>query len=103
MYAPYGPFFAIMPEMLPKNVSGQVTALVNSCGALGGFVGRISSVSLRPTPATPAQDLYAVSLILPVIIRLRGRSSTLCLHGPLPKRTALARHSIRFGKGTKLA
>jgi MFS-type transporter involved in bile tolerance (Atg22 family) len=28
-----------MPEMLPKNVSGEVIALINSCGALGGFVG----------------------------------------------------------------
>jgi sugar phosphate permease len=39
MYAPYGPFFAIVPEMLPRNVAGEVMALVNSCGALGGFVG----------------------------------------------------------------
>ena len=39
MYAPYGPFFAIVPEMLPRNMAGQVMALVNSCGALGGFVG----------------------------------------------------------------
>jgi len=39
MYAPYGPFFAMIPEMLPANVAGEVTALVNSCGALGSFVG----------------------------------------------------------------
>lgn len=39
MYAPYGPFFSIVPEMLPKNVAGEVIALVNSCGALGGFLG----------------------------------------------------------------
>jgi MFS-type transporter involved in bile tolerance (Atg22 family) len=39
MYAPYGPFFAIVPEMLPKNVAGEVMALINSCGALGGFAG----------------------------------------------------------------
>jgi len=39
MYAPYGPFFAIMPEMLPANVAGEVTALVNSMGALGSFLG----------------------------------------------------------------
>jgi sugar phosphate permease len=39
MYAPYGPFFAIVPEMLPKNVVGEVIALINSCGALGGFAG----------------------------------------------------------------
>jgi sugar phosphate permease len=39
MYAPYGPFFAIIPEMLPSNVAGDVTALINSCGALGSFLG----------------------------------------------------------------
>jgi nitrate/nitrite transporter NarK len=39
MYAPYGPFFAIIPEMLPMNVAGEVIALINSCGALGGFAG----------------------------------------------------------------
>jgi len=39
MYAPYGPFFAIVPEILPKNVAGEVMALINSCGALGSFIG----------------------------------------------------------------
>ena len=39
MYAPYGPFFAIVPEILPKNVAGEVMALINSFGALGGFAG----------------------------------------------------------------
>jgi nitrate/nitrite transporter NarK len=39
MYAPYGPFFAIIPEILPSNVAGEVTALVNSLGALGSFLG----------------------------------------------------------------
>ena len=39
MYAPYGPFFAIIPEMLPDNVSGEIMALINSFGALGAFVG----------------------------------------------------------------
>jgi sugar phosphate permease len=39
MYAPYGPFFAIIPELLPGNVAGEVIALVNSLGALGSFFG----------------------------------------------------------------
>ena len=39
MYAPYGPFFAIVPEILPKTVAGEVMALINTCGALGGFIG----------------------------------------------------------------
>lgn len=39
MYAPYGPFFAIITEILPRNVSGGAIALINSLGALGSFVG----------------------------------------------------------------
>lgn len=39
MYAPYGPFFAIITEILPANVSGGAIALINSFGALGSFVG----------------------------------------------------------------
>jgi len=39
MYAPYGPFFAIIPEMLPRNVAGGAMALINSMGALGSFIG----------------------------------------------------------------
>ncbi|MFH4293746.1 hypothetical protein WAJ58_21605, partial [Acinetobacter baumannii] len=39
MYAPYGPFFAIIPEMLPRNVAGGAMALINSMGALGSFCG----------------------------------------------------------------
>lgn len=39
MYAPYGPFFAIIPEILPQNVSGVAMALINSFGALGSFAG----------------------------------------------------------------
>ncbi len=39
MYAPYGPFFAFITEILPKNVSGGAMALINSLGALGSFAG----------------------------------------------------------------
>ena len=39
MYAPYGPFFAIITEVLPANVSGGAIALINSFGALGSFAG----------------------------------------------------------------
>lgn len=39
MYAPYGPFFAIVPERVPRNVTAEVMAMINSCGALGGFFG----------------------------------------------------------------
>lgn len=39
MYAPYGPFFAWITELIPRNVAGGAIALVNSCGALGSFLG----------------------------------------------------------------
>ena len=39
MYAPYGPFFAVITEVLPRNVSAGAIALINSLGALGSFVG----------------------------------------------------------------
>ena len=39
MYAPYGPFFATITEVLPRNVSGGAIALINSLGALGSFIG----------------------------------------------------------------
>lgn len=39
MYAPYGPFFALITEILPKNVAGGSIALINSFGALGSFAG----------------------------------------------------------------
>jgi sugar phosphate permease len=39
MYAPYGPFFAMITEMLPANVAAGAMALINSFGALGSFAG----------------------------------------------------------------
>ncbi|WP_344976537.1 MFS transporter [Compostibacter hankyongensis] len=39
MYAPYGPFFAVITEVLPRNVAGVSMALINSMGALGSFIG----------------------------------------------------------------
>jgi sugar phosphate permease len=39
MYTPYGPFFAMITELLPSNVAGGAIALINSLGALGSFAG----------------------------------------------------------------
>lgn len=39
IYTPYGPFFALITETLPRNVAGGAIALINSCGALGSFAG----------------------------------------------------------------
>jgi sugar phosphate permease len=39
MYAPYGPYFAFIPEFLPQNVAGAGMGAINAFGALGGFLG----------------------------------------------------------------
>ncbi|MFD7921978.1 MFS transporter [Streptomyces sp. NPDC059740] len=39
LYAPYGPYFALVSELAPPGVSGAAVALVNSLGALGSFAG----------------------------------------------------------------
>jgi sugar phosphate permease len=64
MYAPYGPFFAIMPEMLPKNVAGEVIALVNSCGALGGFAGSWLVGWLQAVTGSARDGYLAMSILL---------------------------------------
>jgi sugar phosphate permease len=39
LYAPYGSFFAIVPQRIPRNLTAEVFILINSIGALGGFCG----------------------------------------------------------------
>ncbi|MFC4496955.1 MFS transporter [Streptomyces ovatisporus] len=39
MYAPYGPYFALVSELAPAGVAGAAVAAVNSFGALGSFAG----------------------------------------------------------------
>ncbi|CAM04916.1 sugar phosphate permease [Saccharopolyspora erythraea NRRL 2338] len=39
MYAPYGPYFAHVAEILPKNFAGAGIACVNTAGSVGGFFG----------------------------------------------------------------
>ncbi|MGW8681920.1 MFS transporter [Streptomyces sp. NPDC055817] len=39
LYAPYGPYFALVSTLAPAGVSGAAVAMVNSLGALGSFAG----------------------------------------------------------------
>jgi len=66
MYAPYGPFFAIIPEVVPRNVTAEVLALVNSCGALGSFMGSWLVGLLQARTGNPRAGylLMACSLML---------------------------------------
>ena len=76
MYAPYGPFFAMIPDFLPKNVAGSATAMINSFGALGGFGGAYLVGYLNGRTGNPAASfsLMAASLavagILTVLVRV---------------------------------
>ena len=72
MYAPYGPFFAIIPELLPQNVAGVAMALINSFGALGSFVGTyIVGWLNEETKGFGASYIFmAVALLLSSIITI---------------------------------
>jgi sugar phosphate permease len=65
MYAPYGPFFAYIPDILPSNVSGGAIALINSFGALGSFVGAYGVGLLNGATGNPGMSflLMASSLL----------------------------------------
>jgi sugar phosphate permease len=79
MYAPYGTFFAIIPEIMPKNVAGEVTALVNSCGAFGGFMGTwlVGVLAARTGDSRAGFLLMSVSLVVAgaLMMMLRGSSN----------------------------
>ncbi|SAL80758.1 major facilitator transporter [Caballeronia terrestris] len=64
MYAPYGPFFAIVPELLPKNVAGGAMALINSMGALGSFVGSYVVGYLNGATGSPGASYVFMSVAL---------------------------------------
>ena len=70
MYAPYGPFFAIIPEMLPKNVAGGAMALINSMGALGSFFGSWFVGYLNGATGSPAASymFMAIALVVAVVL-----------------------------------
>jgi len=72
MYAPYGPFFAVLTEILPRNVAGGAIALINSFGALGSFAGSYLVGYLNGTTGGfGASYLFmAGSLLLSAIITL---------------------------------
>jgi sugar phosphate permease len=69
MYAPYGPFFAWITELLPRNVAGGAIALINSFGAFGSFVGTYVVGFLNgATGATGASFLFMAASLLAATI-----------------------------------
>jgi sugar phosphate permease len=70
MYAPYGPFFAIFPERIPQSRVGEVMALVNSAGALGGFAGTYLVGLLQSVTGNSRAGylLMSLSLVLSAVL-----------------------------------
>jgi MFS family permease len=64
MYAPYGPFFAIVPERVPRTVTAEVLALINSSGALGAFVGSYFVGWLQAVTGNPRAGYLLMSGVL---------------------------------------
>jgi len=72
MYAPYGPFFAIIPEILPQNVAGIAMALINSFGALGSFAGAyiVGRLNADTGGYSASYIFMSVSLLLSSVITI---------------------------------
>jgi sugar phosphate permease len=66
MYAPYGPFFAHIAEVLPRNVIGGAIALINSMGALGSFVGAYGVGMLNSITGSPGASYLMMAAALVV-------------------------------------
>lgn len=77
MYAPYGPFFAIITEVLPKNVAGGAMALINAMGALGSFVGSylVGYLNSATGSMNASYIFMSGSLLLAVFFMLAVKSS----------------------------
>lgn len=88
MYAPYGPFFAIVPEVLPLNVAGGAMALINSMGALGSFAGSWLVGYLNGATGGPQASflLMSGSLLIAVVLTLLLNPTNSDRPAPLPSR-----------------
>ena len=78
MYAPYGPYFAYIPELLPAADAAPAVGMINAFRALGGFVGTYIVGTLGGgTSAVPfvflAVCLFAAALLM-FAVRRPGRT-----------------------------
>lgn len=90
MYAPYGPYFAYIPEFLPRNVAGASIALINSFGALGGFAGSYLVGWLNDSTGSNAASFLLMALSLAAaagivpLVRVSRASAATVLPTPVP-------------------
>jgi MFS family permease len=79
MYAPYGPFWALVSELLPPPLAAPGIALINGAGAIGGFFGSYLVGWLNGATGGPGASFLTMAgaLALSVVI-------TLLLPTPVP-------------------
>ncbi|MXP57713.1 MFS transporter [Pantoea sp. Taur] len=83
MYTPYGPFFAAIPEMIPRNVVAGAMSFVVCFGALGSFVGAWIVGYLNGLTGNPAASYVfmgaslVVAVLLTALTRFSNASNTL--------------------------
>ncbi|MGI8882320.1 MAG: MFS transporter [Jatrophihabitans sp.] len=86
MYAPYGPYFAYIPELFPAADAAPATGMINAFGGLGGFVGTYIVGALGGgTSAVPFVFLAAcllVAALLMFAVRRPGRAAHTRAAGP---------------------
>lgn len=72
MYTPYGPFFAAIPEMIPRNVVAGAMSFVVCFGALGSFVGAWIVGYLNGLTGSPMASYVFMggSLVVAVLLAL---------------------------------
>ena len=72
LYTPYGPFFAAIADVLPKNVAGGAIGLINSLGALGSFAGAylVGYLNTETGNFNASYTLMSGALVLSTIITL---------------------------------
>ena len=95
MYAPYGPFFAIIPEILPSNVAGGAMALINSMGALGSFSGSYLVGYLNSETGSPGASYLLMSgaLLISVVLTLMLKPTAKDPLAPTVSTTSRLAHS----------
>lgn len=91
MYTPYGPFFAAIPELLPRNVMAGAMAFIVSFGALGSFVGAWIVGYLNGVFDGPQASYVFMggSLVIAVLLTAGTRFSNTPVKLPTPKIAAI--------------
>lgn len=83
VYTPCGPLWALIAEMVPRNVVGESMALVNSAGAIGGFVGSymVGYLTGLFNSNAPGFLLLAASMLAAGLITIIVRSGRSTISG----------------------